>query len=120
MSASDASSAGTAAGEPDDSEEGPGILGSLPRSRPAVRSPRRARATTGAGSPSTDSGGSSSGDAGQPAATDPKAETTPEGREADVEALARAGISLAGEAATLGLRLAGRAAAALRDATERR
>jgi hypothetical protein len=38
----------------------------------------------------------------------------------ELEALARGGIALAGGAASLGLRIAGRAAAALRDAVERR
>ena len=37
-----------------------------------------------------------------------------------IEALARGGIAIAGEAASLGLRIAGRAAAAVRDAVERR
>jgi len=93
-------------------EDGPGILGNLPRTRPSVRSPRRA----------------------EPAR--PEAETAPEpapgerettasaagdaSREQELEQLARAGLSLAGGAATLGLRAAGRAAAALRGAVERK
>ena len=92
-----------------DEEHGPGILGSLPRTRPSVRSPRRAEAV--AGPP-------------PPAQTAPEPERGPEperrSREQELEDLAKAGISLAGGAATLGLRVAGRAAAALRDAVERR
>lgn len=44
----------------------------------------------------------------------------PMSRERELEELARAGFSLAGGAATLGLKAAGRAAAALRGAVERR
>ena len=91
--------------EPD--EDGPGVLGSLPRTRPSVRSPRRAdaQAEQSQAEPEPEPEESEDQDRG--------------GREAEVEAVARAGISLAGEAATLGLRFAGRAAAALRDAVER-
>lgn len=77
-----------------------GVLGNLPRTRPAVRSPRRA-------------------DGPPPRATAPDPASDAE-RPADLEALARGGLAVAGEAASLGLRLAGRAAAALRDAVERR
>lgn len=82
-----------------------GVLGNLPRSRPAVRSPRRSetpppRRAEAEAEPPPDPG-----DGAQPP---------------DLEALARGGIAVAGEAASLGLRLAGRAAAALRDAVERR
>lgn len=84
-----------------EAEQGASVFGSLPRTRPAVRSPRRAVAT--AESP-------------EPEAPEPEAR----GREAELEALARAGVSFAGEAATLGFRVAGRAAAALRNAVERR
>ena len=86
--------------------EGPGVLGSLPRSRPSVRSPHRTDAAATRSAPKR------ALDAGEP--------TDREGREAEVEALARAGVSLAAGAATLGLRAAGRAAVALRDAVERR
>jgi hypothetical protein len=82
-------------------EQGASVFGSLPRTRPAVRSPRRAEATAESAEPEPEAPGS-------------------RGREADVEALARAGVSFAGEAATLGFRIAGRAAAALRNAVERR
>lgn len=85
------------------------MLGSLPRTRPGVRSPRRERP-----------------DVEEDVAEGPEAEQRkdaeggPRGPEAELESLARAGASLAGEAATFGLRVAGRAAAALRDAVERR
>lgn len=105
MSSSDP--AGSGQQTPADAEQGPGVFGSLPRTRPSVRSPRRTAAPV------------------EPAAAEAEAsggedESTPAGREAELEAVARAGISLAGDAATLGLRIAGRAAAALRDAVERR
>ncbi len=80
-----------------------GVLGNLPRSRPAVRSPRRREPSprrAEAADPAPEDGG------GEPPA--------------DLEALARGGLAVAGEAASLGLRIAGRAAAALRDAVERR
>jgi len=84
-----------------------GVLGNLPRTRPSVRSPRRADA---------------------PPEPPPRAEAEagaapaePEGSsQAELEALARSGLALAGGAASLGLRIAGRAAAAVRDAVERR
>lgn len=87
-----------------DAGQGPSVFGNLPRSRPGVRSPRRAE-------------------------PDPEPERKPseaaaaaeggESAEAEIEALARAGVSLAAGLATLGLRAAGRAAATLRDAVER-
>jgi hypothetical protein len=95
-------------------EDGPGILGNLPRTRPSVRSPRRAEAAppeaeAGADDPSARAGGE-----GEPA------QKPAPSREQELEDLARAGLSLAGGAATLGLRAAGRAAAALRGAVERK
>ncbi len=104
--------------QPDRTQSSPqaGILGNLPNSRPAVRSPRRStepaqrREEPEDDARAADEEGSASGA--------PEAE----GRQqpADLEAIARGGIAVAGEAASLGLRLAGRAAAALRDAVERR
>lgn len=85
-----------------------GILGNLPRNRPSVRSPRRAE--TSRASAAVESGAPRAEAEGQQDAE----------REIEVEALARAGVSLATGAATLGLRVAGRAASALRDAVERR
>lgn len=83
-----------------------GVMGSLPRTRPGIRSPRRGRGgprrkpsvQTGAGRRPEPSGG----------------------LPGDLEGVARAGISAASEAAATGARLAGRAARALRDALERR
>jgi hypothetical protein len=97
------SSEETAAGD----EQGPGVFGSLPRTRPSVRSPRRTEAPTEPAPAEAEASGGED-------------ESAPASREAEVEALARAGISLAGDAATLGLRIAGRAAGALRGALERR
>jgi len=95
-------------------EDGPGILGNLPRTRPSVRSPRRAEAArpeadAAAATPEPESGG-------------PEAAAVGAGpsREQELQQLAQAGLSLAGGAATLGLRAAGRAAAALRGAVERK
>jgi len=88
-------------------DQAAGVLGNLPHSRPSVRSPRRAApepepaatAESGPGAPEPDPDSSS---------------------QADLEALARTGIAIAGGAASLGLRVAGRAAAALRGAVDRR
>jgi hypothetical protein len=99
-----------------------GVLGNLPRTRPAVRSPRRAEerrrrkteAATAAGGPEAKPGPAPERDA----ATAPS--TAGEGPGSELESLARGGIAIAGGAASLGLRIAGRAAAALRDAVERR
>lgn len=86
-----------------------GVLGNLPRSRPTVRSPRRAAAEPGQApapgfTPTAD----------QP---DRERERAPSG--AELEAIARGGLAIAGGAATLGLRIVGRAAAAVRGAVER-
>ena len=84
-----------------------GVLGNLPRSRPSVRSPRRAA------TPETPREQTAE------RATPPR----PEGdasSQADLEALARSGLAIAGGAASLGLRIAGRAASAVRGAVERR
>jgi hypothetical protein len=100
---------------PTGDEDGPGILGNLPRTRPSVRSPHRAEATAAAAATSPDETGGGAPDEGEPARQGPVAS-----REQELEDLARAGLSLAGGAATLGLRAAGRAAAALRGAVERK
>jgi hypothetical protein len=81
-----------------------GVMGALPRSRPSVRSPRRdaasaRRARLAAGR---------------------RQATADEGAQPGLEDLARAGVSAAAGAATLGLRIAGRAASAVRGALERR
>lgn len=112
--------------------DGPGVLGSLPRSRPSVRSPRRGQAppkrASSAATPRQSAEAAEAAEAGtftdarepaEPTAA-PAGEAPASGPEADLERLARAGLSVAGGAAALGLRAAGRAAAALRDAVERR
>lgn len=85
-----------------------GVLGNLPRSRPSVRSPRRSAAPQEAAPPAPEQ---------SPA---PRAGEQDPVAPADLEAIARGGIALAGGAASLGLRIAGRAAAAVRGAVERR
>jgi hypothetical protein len=82
------------------------VLGNLPRSRPSVRSPNRPASPPEMRAGATD-------------AEEPESERSG-GTAGEIESLARAGASAAGEVAGLGLRLAGRAAAALRDAVERR
>jgi hypothetical protein len=99
---------GTGLGPEDSSHQPDGpdssVMGSLPRSRPTIRSPRRdsaaARRTRSA------------------SASDRPAE--PGGDQPGLEDLARVGVSAAAGAATLGLRIAGRAASAVRGALERR
>jgi hypothetical protein len=101
-----------AAEEPRDS-----ILGSLPRSRPSVRSPRRDAAAKARKA--------------RPAAPRPKATTAsgakraarapePEPEGTGVEDIARAGVTTAVQVATAGLRFAGKAAGAIRESLERR
>ena len=95
-----------------------GVLGNLPKTRPSVRSPRRAKQSPEQPAPSRT----------VPSDPDPEDRPAPEpgggspgpSGGTDIEALARGGIAIAGEAASLGLRIAGRAAAAVRDAVERR
>lgn len=86
------------------------VLGQLPRTRPAVRSPRRVAADTGAAEPRVAT------EAGDPAGEAGAAE----GAAAELESLARAGVSVAGGVASIGVRIAGEAVAALRGAIERR
>jgi hypothetical protein len=104
----------------DQGEQEASVLGNLPRSRPSVRSPRReaARARSEA-SASADGDGPATATAEAPKAESAEPDDPPHSRERELEELARAGISLAGGAATLGLKAAGRAAAALRGAVER-
>ena len=108
---------GPAEDEPQDS-----ILGSLPRSRPSVRSPRRdaaakaRRAKPAAAKPKARAAG-----AGVKRPATPRSEPAPgpEG-EGGVEDIARAGVTTAVQVATAGLRFAGRAAGAIRESLERR
>lgn len=90
-----------------------GVLGNLPRSRPAVRSPRRRDAPD----PSADAARAAAASRTEPAEEPGSLEHGPG---ADIEALARTGLAVAGGAASLGLRIAERAATAVRDAVERR
>jgi hypothetical protein len=79
-----------------DAEDGKEVLGSLPRRRPNIESPRRASARAAA----------------QKARTEPAVETPREASRselAEVEQLAQAGAKLAAGAAAAGLKLAGRA-----------
>jgi hypothetical protein len=81
------------------------ILGSLPRSRPAVRSPRRDAAQARA-----------KRKAKLAASASPRGEAAPEPDESgDLEELARAGVTTAAQVAAAGLRFAGKAASAIRD-----
>ena len=104
--------------EPQDS-----ILGSLPRSRPSVRSPRRdqaakarAKAKPAASRPKARAAGTGRK---RPAAP-PESEAAPDAEGAGVEDLARAGVTTAVQVATAGFRFAGRAAGAIRESLERR
>ena len=109
------------AGDPREPADEPppqaGVLGNLPKKRPAVRSPRRSAGKRASGREQQPP---------QPRKPPPppprrEPERAPEhSPAADLEGLARGGIAIAGGAASLGLRIAGRAAAALRDAVERR
>ena len=109
---------GSAEDEPQDS-----ILGSLPRSRPSVRSPRRdaaakaRRAKPAAAKPKARAAGAGAKAARRDAQSEPA--PGPEG-EGGVEDIARAGVTTAVQVATAGLRFAGRAAGAIRESLERR
>ena len=104
--------------EPQDS-----ILGSLPRSRPSVRSPRRdaaaraRKAKATAPKPKAAAGGGR-----RRAAKGPRSEPHPEPEAggADLEDIARSGVTTAVQVATAGLRFAGKAAGAIRESLERR
>ena len=107
MSDPEPSSSESPAADAGSGEATESVFAALPRTRPAVRSPRRAEPVR----PEDREADAESMDA----------ESGPlGGREQELEALARASLSLAGGAAALGLRAAGRAAAAVRDAVERR
>jgi hypothetical protein len=97
--------------EPRGHDDAAGVLGNLPRSRPAVRSPNRS-------DPPPEMRAAARGEERpEPAPPDPAQASA---GEAELERLARAGASAAVGAAGLGLRLAGRAATTLRDVLERR
>jgi hypothetical protein len=83
-----------------DAEDGEEILGSLPRHRPNIESPRRAGARAAA----------------EKARTEPAAESPREASRselAEIEHLAQTGAKLAAGAAAAGLKLAGRAVGGL-------
>ena len=122
----------------EDADEQGGVFGNLPGSRPAVRSPRRGDAGGAAGGGAKAAGGQS-GSAAQPEPTVPQSprggSTRPPGRSPEaepespppagaehggVEDLAWAGIAVAAEAATLGVRLLSRAVEAVRKPADRR
>jgi hypothetical protein len=82
-------------------------MGALPRSRPGIRSPRRAQR------PDADSARPKSGPAARGRSS--RGESG-----AGLEEVVRTGASVASEAAGLGAQLAGRAANAIREALGRR
>ena len=85
-------------------ENGKEVLGSLPHRRPGIESPRRARARASSEQPSPGTAGSEA----------------PSREPGDLEQLARTGIRVAGGAAGLGLKLAGRAVGELGRVVGRR
>jgi hypothetical protein len=93
-----------------------GVLGNLPRTRPAVRSPRRKDAPD----PAADAARAAAASRPPAAARRDEPAAPSEGAPGELESLARTGIAVATGAASLGLRIAGRAAGAVRDAVERR
>ena len=118
-------------------DEQGGVFGNLPGSRPAVRSPRRGGG--GAAGGGAKAAGRQSGSAAQPEPSVPRSprggSTRPPGRSPEaepespppagaehggVEDLAWAGIAVAAEAATLGVRLLSRAVEAVRKPADRR
>lgn len=99
-----------------------GVLGNLPKSRPSVRSPRRTEPKP-VRKPAPEVVEEPEADQAARSSTEPESvseRSSSSTGAAEIEALARGGIAIAGEAASLGLRIAGRAAAAVRDAVERR
>lgn len=97
-------------GEPPES-----ILGSLPRSRPAVRSPRRDAAQARAAR--AEKAAASEPAASASAGAEPE---EPDSQGGGLEDVARAGVTTAAQVAAAGLRFAGRAAGAIRESLERR
>jgi hypothetical protein len=112
------------------------VFSSLPRSRPGVRSPRRAGAAEATAEPSppstaprerpaaartADTRRAKPPPASPRAPREPEAESAPAGGEGGgIEDLAWAGITVAAEAATLGVKLMSRAIEAVSRAAERR
>jgi hypothetical protein len=121
---------------PDEAEERQSVFGNLPDARPGVRSPRRDRersASRGAGAPAAARAyrGAGRGRSSAPrrqaappppeeaAAGAPRDEPAPAPERGGVEDLAWAGIAVAAEAATLGVRLLSRAMEAVRKPADR-
>lgn len=88
-------------------DENKDVLGSLPRRRPGIKSPRRAGERAAAEQRAT----------APPPASAPR---RPDPEPGDLERLARAGIGIAGGTAAVGLKLAGRAIGGLGRAAGRR
>ena len=107
--------------EASDGEPERSILGSLPRSRPSVRSPRRDAAARARKAKPRASQPKASRPVGKRGPEEPKADPTPKAAgEGGVEDIARAGVGTAVQVATAGLRFAGKAAGAIRESLERR
>jgi hypothetical protein len=123
----------------EDAGEQGGVFGNLPPTRPGVRSPRRGDAADAAAAGATaKAAGRQSGSAAQPKPNAPRSRrggsTRPPGHSpagepetpppagaehGGVEDLAWAGIAVAAEAATLGVRLLSRAVEAVRKPADR-
>ena len=97
------------------SEEPSGVFGNLPRSRPGARSPRRAGGPASAAATRAAAPGPPPGAEREPAAAAPGAAP----RITSAEDLAWAGVAVAAQAATLGVRFASRAYEAARKSVER-
>ena len=91
-----------------DPEDGQDVLGSLPRRRPGIKSPRRAGAKAAAEQRAADP---------PPPPSQPQAH---EQRPGDLERLARAGIGVGLGATAVGVKLAGRAIGSLGRVVGRR
>ena len=89
-----------------DPEEGQDVLGSLPRRRPGIKSPRRSQAKAAAEQRTT-----------PPPPSQPREHGPQPG---ELERLARAGVSVAGGVTAVGLKLAGRAVGELGRVVGRR
>jgi len=111
--------------EPDDADDQGGVFGNLPGTRPGVRSPRRGEQPRPGGQPKPSAPRATRGrpSTRPPAPSpEPEPETPPAtGTEhGGVEDLAWAGVAVAAEAATLGVRLLSRAVEAVRKPADRR
>ena len=114
-----------AEGTQEDADDQGGVFGKLPGTRPGVRSPRRGRQSRPAGQPKPSAARAApSRRSARPPAPSPGAEPeTPPAAGTEhggVEDLAWAGIAVAAEAATLGVRLLSRAVEAVRKPPDRR